>query len=169
MTTNVQAWQSVVEAEIARVEGHNDPGLWAAARDAMTERGHTEQSLYAAVRLADALAAAVRLDEALDVVAGAHRAALEIGAVLLAAEAVTVARRYRLKLPGIAATRGAAGLTGREREVLRLVGLGRTNREIGTELFIAEKTASVHVSNILAKLGATNRGEAAAIGRDLGI
>src|SRR5262249_48389937 len=58
---------------------------------------------------------------------------------------------------------------GGEREVLRLVAVGRTNREIGAELFISEKTASVHVSNILAKLGAANRGEAAAIGRDLGI
>ena len=54
------------------------------------------------------------------------------------------------------------GLTGRELEVLRLVAAGRSNREIAAELFISPKTASVHVSNILGKLGAATRGEAAA-------
>ena len=54
------------------------------------------------------------------------------------------------------------GLTAREFEVLRLVAAGRSNREIASELFISAKTASVHVSNILGKLGVTSRGEAAA-------
>jgi DNA-binding NarL/FixJ family response regulator len=54
-------------------------------------------------------------------------------------------------------------LTSREHEVLRLVAAGRTNGEIGTALFISTKTASVHVSNILAKLGVGARGEAAAL------
>ncbi|MFC7742596.1 response regulator transcription factor [Nocardiopsis composta] len=62
----------------------------------------------------------------------------------------------------------ALGLTAREREVLRLVAAGRSNRRIAEELFISPKTASVHVSNILAKLGASNRGEAAAIAHRLG-
>ena len=61
------------------------------------------------------------------------------------------------------------GLTAREYEVLRLLATGRTNREIATELFIAPKTASVHVSNILAKLGAASRTEAAAIAHAEGI
>ena len=47
--------------------------------------------------------------------------------------------------------------------MLRLVAAGRTNRQIGAELFISEKTASVHVSRILAKLGVSTRGEAAAV------
>jgi DNA-binding CsgD family transcriptional regulator len=55
------------------------------------------------------------------------------------------------------------GLTAREREVLQLVAAGRSNREIAAELFISPRTASVHVSNILGKLGAASRGEAAAI------
>ena len=59
--------------------------------------------------------------------------------------------------------RSGLGLTDREFEVLRLVAAGRSNRDIAAELFISAKTASVHVSNILAKLGAANRGEAAAI------
>src|SRR6201986_2160236 len=54
------------------------------------------------------------------------------------------------------------GLTAREFEVLRLVAAGRSNRNIASELFISAKTASVHVSNILGKLGVTGRGEAAA-------
>ncbi|WP_101785380.1 helix-turn-helix transcriptional regulator [Nonomuraea indica] len=56
----------------------------------------------------------------------------------------------------------APALTARELEVLRLVADGRSNREIAGELFIAVKTVSVHVSNILAKLGVASRGEAAA-------
>jgi DNA-binding CsgD family transcriptional regulator len=61
------------------------------------------------------------------------------------------------------------GLTEREREVLALVAAGRSNPEIGQALFISAKTASVHVSNILAKLGVSGRVEAAAIAHRLGI
>src|SRR6266567_2769390 len=62
-----------------------------------------------------------------------------------------------------------AGVTAREREVLRLLAAGRSNREIAAELFIATKTASVHVSNILGKLGAASRTEAAAIAHREGV
>jgi DNA-binding CsgD family transcriptional regulator len=61
------------------------------------------------------------------------------------------------------------GLTGRELEVLALVTQGRTNREIGERLYMSEKTASVHVSRILGKLGASNRAEAAASAERLGL
>jgi len=60
-------------------------------------------------------------------------------------------------------------LTPREREILGLVALGRSNRQIGTQLFISAKTASVHVSNILAKLGVAGRGEAVAVARERGL
>ena len=62
-----------------------------------------------------------------------------------------------------------AGLTDREREVLRLLAAGHSNKEIGTELFISPKTVSVHVSNILAKLRAASRTEAAAIAHREGL
>lgn len=62
-----------------------------------------------------------------------------------------------------------AGLTAREMTVLRRVALGQTNRQIGQELFISAKTVSVHLSRVLAKLGAANRGEAAAIAHRLGL
>jgi DNA-binding CsgD family transcriptional regulator len=61
------------------------------------------------------------------------------------------------------------GLTRREAEVLVLVAAGRTNRQIGQALFITPKTASIHVSRILAKLGAAGRGEAAAVAHRLGL
>jgi len=65
--------------------------------------------------------------------------------------------------------RPGAELSAREREVLELVALGRSNREIGQQLFISTKTVSVHVSNILAKLGAGGRTEAAALARRHGL
>jgi DNA-binding NarL/FixJ family response regulator len=82
----------------------------------------------------------------------------------------SLARRARVDVPALPGPRrhvepgGAApfGLTEREREVLRLVAAGRGNRDIAAELFISPKTASVHVSNILGKLGVSSRGEAAA-------
>jgi ATP/maltotriose-dependent transcriptional regulator MalT len=84
----------------------------------------------------------------------------------------SLARRARLGLPSGPAGEqvpGIPGLTAREAEVLRLVAAGRSNREIAAELFISAKTASVHVSNILAKLNAASRTEAAAIAHRAGL
>jgi DNA-binding CsgD family transcriptional regulator len=92
-----------------------------------------------------------------------------LGAEPLAGEIALLARRARIALSGPSGLSGSSGggpgdfgLTGRELEVLRLVAAGRSNRDIANELFISPKTASVHVSNILGKLGAASRGEAAA-------
>ena len=63
----------------------------------------------------------------------------------------------------------ALGLTAREREVLALLARGLTNREIGERLYISEKTVSVHVSRILAKLGVRGRVEAATAAERLGM
>jgi DNA-binding CsgD family transcriptional regulator len=68
-----------------------------------------------------------------------------------------------------ASATASLGLTPREAEVLALIGEGRTNRQIGQALFITSKTAGVHVSRILAKLGVAGRGEAAAIAHRLGL
>jgi DNA-binding NarL/FixJ family response regulator len=76
-------------------------------------------------------------------------------------------RRRRLDEDDGARTPLPAGLTDRELQVLDLLEQGRTNREIAAALFISEKTASVHVSNILRKLGVANRGQAAAARRRL--
>jgi len=90
----------------------------------------------------------------------------QLGARPLGEEIAVLARSARLALGtghdgGIPAPPGL-GLTAREFEVLRLVTAGRSNPEIAAELFISAKTASVHVSNILGKLGVSSRGEAAA-------
>ena len=61
------------------------------------------------------------------------------------------------------------GLTPRERQVLGLLAAGRTNREIGAALYMAEKTASVHVSRILSKLDVRSRTEAAAVAHRVGL
>jgi ATP/maltotriose-dependent transcriptional regulator MalT len=109
----------------------------------------------------------------------AAQVAQRVGARSLSDDIALLARRARITLDqaGDAADAHAApgrtgqaqilvpdrmGLTPRELEVLRLVAAGRSNREIADELFISVKTASVHVSNILGKLGVTSRGEAAA-------
>ena len=98
-----------------------------------------------------------------------------LGARWLEDELVALAQRARLDL-GEEAAAGASrpesngdagedpfGLTARERQVLALVAEGATNRQIGAALFMAEKTASVHVSRILAKLGVRSRTQAAAV------
>ena len=79
-------------------------------------------------------------------------------------------RRARLDVGVVARpTEGDLGLTDRETEVLKLVAAGRTNREVAAQLYISPKTASVHVSNILRKVGAANRGEAAAVAHRRGL
>ena len=100
--------------------------------------------------------------------AGAERARA-LGAGLILSRLAPLGQRIGLSLGGGATESPSsppaalAGLTARELEVLRLVAAGRSNGQIGAELFISTKTASVHVSNILAKLGVAARGEAAAI------
>jgi DNA-binding CsgD family transcriptional regulator len=76
-------------------------------------------------------------------------------------------------VPGFAAAgpseRDTFGLSPRERDVLALIARGRTNREIGTELFISERTVGVHVGRVLAKLAVSGRVEAAAVAIRLGL
>ena len=91
-----------------------------------------------------------------------------MGAHDLERRAVRLATRTRVPLPESAAREGPLSrLTPREREVLDLLATGATNKTIATTLFITEKTASVHVSNLLGKLGVANRGAAAALARHL--
>ena len=95
--------------------------------------------------------------------------AAQLGARPLADTITSLARRAGVTLDAKTPVRpGRLGLTDRELEVLRLVAAGRTNRDIAADLFISAKTASVHVSNIMAKLGAANRAQAAAIAQSRG-
>ena len=133
---------------------------------------------YARWRLAQACLAVRDRQGAVDVLRAAHADAVRLGAVPLRAKVEAFARRARVDLRAPVDLRGevassAAGLpgevlTGREREILGHLAAGRTNGEIARALFISSKTASVHVSNILRKLGASSRYEAAELAERLG-
>src|SRR5262249_54161440 len=149
-------------AEVARAEDHDDPELWAAAAAAWEGLGRPYRAAQARRRRAEAQLARSDRDAAAATALDALEAANTIGAAWLASEIEGFALRARLRLErepasaDVAAVDGTEedpfGLTPRERQVLSLLADGRTNREIGQTLYMAEKTASVHVSRILSKL-----------------
>jgi DNA-binding CsgD family transcriptional regulator len=166
-----RGWLARCEAEYARLTGTNSPAVWERVLSEFGS-GYVYETARTQWRLAEALVEAGRRDEATDVWRAARDTASRLRAGPLGAALDDLARRARLD-PG-SESRGGRGngssgrsplaaLTDREREVLSLLTRGMSNREIGAELFITPKTASVHVSNILAKLGAASRTEAAAI------
>ncbi len=107
-------------------------------------------------------------DEGRELLVECWTAAHDMGAHHLERRAIRLATRTRVPLPRAAAREGPLSrLTPREREVFDLLATGATNKTIAKSLFITEKTASVHVSNILAKLDVANRGAAAALARQL--
>ncbi|HJW60122.1 MAG TPA: response regulator transcription factor, partial [Actinomycetota bacterium] len=121
-------------------------------------------------RLAEALAGGGDRERATAAARAAHATATRLGSAPLREALEALARRGRLDLGVVLpAPRTLAGLTPRELEVLRLLVEGRSNRQIGEQLFISDKTASVHVTNLLSKLGVHSRLEAAAMARRLGL
>jgi DNA-binding CsgD family transcriptional regulator len=164
-----RGWLARAEAEYRRAGGDNDPQAWQAV---LEEFGpdYVYEVARTRWRLAEALAEAGRRDEAAEQWRLAAHTADELHARPLRRALDDLARRARI---GTAEPRGdgavLAALTSREREVLRLIAAGRSNREIASVLYIAPKTASVHVSNILGKLGAASRTEAAAIAHREGL
>ncbi len=176
-----RGWLARAEAEWARAQGRNDPQAWQVVVETFGP-AFIYETARSRWRLAEALAEAGQRAEAEREWSLALAAADELGAAPLAAALRDLGRRARLGRqpggPGSSHDGGGpgsnpadvlAGLTGRELEVLRLLVAGRSNREIAAALFIAPKTASVHVSNILAKLNAASRGEAAAIAAAAGL
>jgi DNA-binding CsgD family transcriptional regulator len=177
-----RGWLARAEAEWGRAQGRNDPMAWQAVVDEFGP-AFAYETARSRWRLAEALAEAGRRSEAEREWSLALAMAEQLGAVPLASALRDLGRRARLGRsagsgasgngagngPGRGPADVLAGLTSREREVLRLLVAGRSNREIAAALFIAPKTASVHVSNILAKLGAASRGEAAAIAAAAGL
>ena len=175
------AFLASARAEQARAEDRDDPDLWTAAVGAWEALGRPYRAAQAQRRKAEALLAQRRSRRAAAAAAlEALEAAQAIGAAWLASEIEGFALRARLRLepdepsPAPAQTATDAGedpfgLTPRERQVLALLADGRTNREIGQALYMAEKTASVHVSRILSKLDVRSRTEAAAVAHRVGL
>jgi DNA-binding CsgD family transcriptional regulator/tetratricopeptide (TPR) repeat protein len=158
------AWTAVTRAQGAQMRGA--VADWAGAVAALEAADGLRHELAdARLRLAEHLVGAGDLEQARAQLRAAWESICALGAVSLEPAAAAIAARARVTLPRSGA--GASGrsdsiLTPREREVLALVAEGRSNRAVADTLFISVKTASVHVSNILAKLGVASRTEAAA-------
>ena len=195
-TAGAAAWLTTAEAERGRLDGIPDPEPWRRAIAAWGGSIDPFEAAYARYRFAEAQLrrAGVKADVATELV-DAWRSTVELGATALRGAIEVLARRARVPLvvdPGRAAMQdgeppdgervatgpgrpGARepgpthGLSAREIEVLRLVAAGRSNGEIGDELFITRKTAGVHVTHILDKLGVSNRVEAAMAAARLGL
>jgi DNA-binding CsgD family transcriptional regulator len=164
-----QGFKAKAEAEWTRLQGRSDPKTWQAAVEAFSF-GHIYEVARCQWRLAEALLNTGDREQATEAARAAYQAAVQLGAEPLQGALEALARRGRLDLGGgLPTERALAGLTPREVEVLRLLVEGRSNRQIAEQLFISGKTASVHVSNILAKLGVHSRLEAAATARRLGL
>jgi DNA-binding NarL/FixJ family response regulator len=165
-----RGWLARAEAEYRRASGDNDPKAWQAVLDAFGP-DYVYEIARTQWRLAEALAEAGRRDEATEQWRQAAQTADRLEARPLRRALDDLARRARIGTVPDDQAEGAvlASLTSREREVLRLIAAGRSNREIAAVLYIAPKTASVHVSNILGKLGAASRTEAAAIAHREGL
>jgi DNA-binding CsgD family transcriptional regulator/tetratricopeptide (TPR) repeat protein len=168
------AFELLVRAELGRARGEASAGSWRAATEAFGALRQASRAAYAEMRQAEAMALSGAAPRAVaEPLQRAHAVAVDAGIVPFRAEIEKLARRARVGLPDQQAgpREGAErlGLTEREAEVLALLAEGRTNRQIGQELFITEKTASLHVSRILTKLGVSNRGEAAAAAHRVGL
>ena len=167
-------------ADVGRARGHPGAAAWASAAGAWDAVGRPYAAARARLREAEAQVDAGARDAAAGPASAALATARRLGARWLESEVRGLAARARLRLddaappsePDAAGTGDdddPFGLTPRERQVLVLVAEGRTNREIGAALYMAEKTASVHVSRILAKLDVRSRTEAAAVAHRVGL
>src|SRR5271165_5199503 len=173
----IPAWHATWDAERTRVAGPGDPGAWDGAAKAWQDLSCPHRAAYAWWRQAEAQLDAGQPAAA---AAGPLRAAAAAagGHAPLLAQIRALAERARIPLqpadgepeaPPPAQPLTRYGLTDRELTVLRLLAAGRTNPQIGAELYISTSTASVHVSNILRKLGVSSRVQAAAIAERAGL
>jgi DNA-binding CsgD family transcriptional regulator len=175
-----RAWLRLAEGELGRARGHSEPRKWKTAAQAWENLGRPYRAAIALWRAAEAHVEIGGRDEASDALRSALEIAQDLGCRWLADELAVLATRARLEVSAGASGASADGdapatvaagteeqdpfgLTPRERQVLALIAEGATNRQIGKALYMAEKTASVHVSRILSKLGVKSRTQAAAV------
>jgi DNA-binding CsgD family transcriptional regulator len=167
-----------IEAEHSCAAGDSDPASWDAAARGWEARPAPFRAAYARWRQAEAALARRDRAQAEQALRAAYATATGLGARALQAELGALAGRARIELPTAAPEPAAGepppagtdlGLTARELEVLQHLARGATNRQIADALYISVRTVGVHVSHILGKLSAANRGEAAAIAHRLGL
>ena len=170
-------------AELARCRGERHAESWAEAGASWEGLGRPYHAAYARWRAAEAgLLSKLPGPRPAENLRAAHEIAARLGARPLLDEIEMLARRARIALdlqttqpeeppepPTEPAPLAKFGLTERELEVLTYVAAGMSNREIAQQLFITQKTAGAHVSNILRKLGVSSRVEAAAVAYRLGL
>jgi DNA-binding CsgD family transcriptional regulator len=164
--------RALAAALVANIRGASDLDAWEAAVTGRRTLGRPFELASVLAWAAVARFAARRRDEGMAALTEAHAIATDLGARPLRTRLEAIARRARVGLEGVDTADDAAdrlGLTRREREVLALLIGGRSNRQIGDELFMAESTAGVHVSNILGKLGVRRRHEAAVLAQRMGL
>jgi DNA-binding CsgD family transcriptional regulator len=170
----IPAERATWDAERTRLAGASDPAVWGGAAKAWQDLGCPHRAGYAWWRQAQAQLEAGQ-PASVAVIALRAAAAASAGHAPLRAQVRALAERARIPLePPAAALMPAGppapyGLTGRELAVLRLVAAGRTNAQIGAELYISPKTASVHVTSIFRKLGVSGRAQAAAVAERAGL
>ena len=161
-----RAWEARLRAEVlrldwllgSRVDLAEMVARWRETAELFAELGHLHEEARARTRLAAVLRASGETDESQKEAKAARAVATRLGATPLLEE--------------LGETRSGVDvgvLTPRENEILALVATGRSNAEIGKQLFISGKTVSVHVSNVMSKLGAASRTEAAALARRAGL
>jgi DNA-binding CsgD family transcriptional regulator len=163
-------WLLTARASRQRLTGDPAPDLWEAAVAGWRHIGFAWNALAATVPLVEDLHETGQRERAVELTTDGWHEARAMGARGLADAFEGLARRGRVRFEEPPDGDGpdtalVSRLTPREREVLDLVATGATNRAIGQALFISEKTVSVHLSNLMAKLGVTNRTEAAALAR----
>lgn len=160
--------------ERGRLAGEPAVQAWQRGADAWAALGRPYDEAYARWRAAEALFATGQPEAGTVALRAAYATAQRLATGGLLEEIAALAGWQRVNLevlePALAAAaESRLGLTDRELEVLGRVTAGQTNRQIAEALFISVKTASVHVSNILRKLGVASRGDAARIGRQVGL
>jgi DNA-binding NarL/FixJ family response regulator len=170
----VTAYRAMTAAEQLRRDGLPAADAWRDVVVAWEHAGDAWPLAYARYRLGEALCAEGHREQAAAPLRLAAGTAEALGAAPLRDDVVALARRARVPLgedppPQPAEPGTPFALTEREREVLTLVAAGRSNGQIAAALYISPKTASVHVSNILAKLGVSGRVAAAGVAHRLGL
>jgi len=164
------AFVETARAQLARRDAADSPEMWAAVVDRWRALAIPFELGQSLLRLGECAARAGRADDAKAAFEETVRIATDLDAVPLVEAVESAARRARVRLSSMQSrTPTSFGLTTRELEVLRLLADGATNGAIAKQLFMSPKTASVHVSHVIAKLGVANRTEAAAIAHRNGL